>query len=60
MAAEGVKFETCVAIGQDLASKELVDEYDAVCLCMGSTWPRDLPIPGNCCVLNLQTEKSST
>lgn len=26
--------------------QELVEEYDAVILCTGATWPRDLPIPG--------------
>lgn len=23
-----------------------MDQYDAVLLCTGATWPRDLPIPG--------------
>lgn len=26
--------------------QELHDEFDAVVLCTGATWPRDLPIPG--------------
>jgi glutamate synthase (NADPH/NADH) len=26
--------------------QELVEEYDAVLLSTGATWPRDLPIPG--------------
>lgn len=26
--------------------QELYDEYDAIALCLGATWPRDLPIPG--------------
>ena len=26
--------------------QDLHDEFDAVLLCMGSTWPRDLNIPG--------------
>ena len=29
-----------------LSIQELHDEYDALLLCTGSTWPRDLPIPG--------------
>ena len=49
MTAEGIKFETEVEVGKDLSCKELVDQYDAVCLCLGSTWPRDLPIPGTHC-----------
>ena len=26
--------------------QELHDEFDAMILCTGATWPRDLPIPG--------------
>jgi len=26
--------------------QELLDKFDAVLLCTGATWPRDLPIPG--------------
>lgn len=26
--------------------QELYEEYDALVLCTGATWPRDLPIPG--------------
>lgn len=27
-------------------SKELSQQFDAVLICTGATWPRDLPIPG--------------
>ena len=46
MAAEGIQFKTGVGVGKDLSCRDLVEQNDAVCLCMGSTWPRDLPIPG--------------
>lgn len=44
MAAEGITFKTGVNVGKDISAKELQDEYDAVLLCLGATWPRDLPI----------------
>nr|XP_014291761.1 glutamate synthase [NADH], amyloplastic isoform X1 [Halyomorpha halys] len=43
---EGVYFKTNVNVGKDITAKELHEEYDAVVLCTGATWPRDLPIPG--------------
>ena len=46
MAAEGVEFRTGVNIGEDVAAQQLKDESDAMLLCMGATWPRDLPIEG--------------
>lgn len=46
MAAEGVVFKTGVNIGVNYSSKELLDEFDAVCLAGGCTTARDLPIPG--------------
>jgi len=30
----------------DSSIQELLDQFDAVVLCTGATWPRDLPIPG--------------
>jgi len=46
MAAEGIEFKTNVKVGVTVSAKDLMDQYDAMCLCVGSTWPRDLPIPG--------------
>lgn len=46
MESEGVRFETNVNVGVNLDANILLDEYDAVVLCGGSTIPRDLPIPG--------------
>jgi glutamate synthase (NADPH) small chain len=46
MTDEGVKFQTKAVIGETISVKQLRDDYDAVLLCIGSTVPRDLPIPG--------------
>ena len=46
MAEEGVVFKTGINIGQDVSAQEIKDEHDAMLLCMGATWPRDLPIEG--------------
>lgn len=46
MKAEGIEFRTSANIGVDIPVSQLREEYDALLLCMGSTQPRDLPIPG--------------
>ena len=46
MRAEGTKFRTGVAVGQDILGSALRDRYDAVVLAVGATKARDLPIPG--------------
>lgn len=46
LTAEGITFKTGVKIGKDVSAKDLLDNNDALLLCLGSTWPRDLPIPG--------------
>ena len=46
MTEEGIEFKTNMKIGVDINAKGLLEQYDAMCLCVGSTWPRDLPIPG--------------
>jgi glutamate synthase (NADPH) small chain len=44
--AEGIKFKTNVNVGLDISAAELLNEFDAIALCGGSTIPRDLPIKG--------------
>ena len=39
-------FKTGINIGQDMSAQQIKDENDAMLLCMGATWPRDLPIEG--------------
>lgn len=46
MKKEGIKFEVNANIGFEYKSEELIKDFDAVVLCMGSTVPRDLPIEG--------------
>jgi len=46
MEAEGVRFSPNVNIGVDVPATTLLDEFDAICLCGGSTRPRDLSIEG--------------
>ncbi|MDP9000550.1 MAG: glutamate synthase subunit beta [Myxococcota bacterium] len=46
MKAEGVTFRTGVAVGADVEGAQLIREFDAVVLTMGSRVPRDLPVPG--------------
>lgn len=46
MEAEGVRFRTRANVGENIDPKELLDQFDAIVLCGGSTIPRDLRIPG--------------
>jgi glutamate synthase (NADPH/NADH) small chain len=46
MEAEGIEFRTGVSVGRDIEAARLVAEHDAVVLAVGSTVPRDLPVPG--------------
>jgi glutamate synthase (NADPH/NADH) small chain len=46
MTAEGVVFRPSTNIGVDVRAQELLARFDAICLCGGSTQPRNLPIEG--------------
>lgn len=46
MRQEGTVFRASTNIGTDITGEELLDRFDAVVLAIGSTVPRDLPIPG--------------
>lgn len=46
MEAAGVNFRTNVNIGKDISADDLLNDFDAVVLTIGSTVPRDLKIPG--------------
>jgi glutamate synthase (NADPH) small chain len=43
---EGVKFVCNTEVGKAISAETLLQEFDAVILCTGSTRPRDLPIEG--------------
>jgi glutamate synthase (NADPH/NADH) small chain len=46
MEAEGIRFRTNANVGGNVDPQELMDQYDAVLLCGGSTVPRNLNIEG--------------
>ncbi len=46
MEEEGIAFKTNANVGANIRTKTLLEEFDAILLCGGSTVPRDLPIPG--------------
>ncbi|NUN12989.1 MAG: glutamate synthase subunit beta [Myxococcales bacterium] len=46
LAAEGVEFRPNVEVGKDVTLMQLRGQYHAVCLAVGATRPRDLPIEG--------------
>ena len=49
MVAEGVVFERGVRVGgadADLSGDDLQQEYDAICLAIGASRPRELTVPG--------------
>jgi glutamate synthase (NADPH/NADH) small chain len=43
---EGVEFRLGCNVGVDVTGEELRERFDAVVLAVGSTVPRDLPVPG--------------
>ncbi|MBI4459683.1 MAG: glutamate synthase subunit beta, partial [Acidobacteria bacterium] len=46
MEQEGVTFRTSVNVGFDVDGSQLLREHDAILIAIGSTVPRDLPVPG--------------
>ena len=46
MEAEGVTFRPSSNIGGDVDARELLKQFDAICLAGGSTQARDLDVPG--------------
>ena len=46
MRDEGITFRTGVYVGRNYAVEDLKNDHDAVVLCIGSTVPRDLTVPG--------------
>jgi glutamate synthase (NADPH/NADH) small chain len=46
MEEEGVRFNCGVRAGVDIPAEQLRREFDAICICIGSTRPRDLLVPG--------------
>ena len=46
METEGVEFRTGVKVGTDVKAADLLSDYDAVCVAIGSGVPRDLRVEG--------------
>ena len=46
MSEEGITFNCDINVGVDVTGQFLLQTYDAICLALGATWPRDLKIPG--------------
>ena len=46
MEAEGIEFRCGVHAGVDVGAEELRAQFDAICIAIGSTRPRDLAVPG--------------
>jgi glutamate synthase (NADPH/NADH) small chain len=46
METEGVIFRANANVGVNVDARELMNDFDAIVLCGGSTIPRDLPVPG--------------
>ncbi len=46
METEGVEFRPSVNVGADFDARELLEQFDAVCLAGGATHARDLDVPG--------------
>lgn len=44
MEAEGIRFKCSVNVGVDVKSTDLLNDYDAILITTGATWPRDLPL----------------
>ena len=46
MQSEGVQFKTNSEIGNNISTEEIIDNFDAVSVCIGSEVPRDLEVKG--------------
>lgn len=46
MVSEGLIVKTGITIGKDISASEIADQYDAICIAIGSGEPRDINIEG--------------
>jgi glutamate synthase (NADPH/NADH) small chain len=46
MVKEGLIIKTGITVGKDISGKELLDQFDAVCIAIGAAHPRDLVAEG--------------
>ena len=46
LAAEGITFVNNAEVGKNVDAQEILQDNDAVLLAVGSTCPRNIPLPG--------------
>ena len=46
LAAEGINFVNNAEVGKNVEAQQLLQDNDAVLLAVGSTCPRNIPLPG--------------
>ena len=46
LAAEGIKFINNAEVGKNVDAQQILQDNDAVLLTVGSTCPRNIPLPG--------------
>ena len=46
LAAEGIKFINNAEVGKNVDAQQILQDNDAVLLAVGSTCPRNIPLPG--------------
>jgi glutamate synthase (NADPH/NADH) small chain len=46
MEKEGLIIKTGITVGKDISGKELLEQFDAICIAIGATHPRDLQAEG--------------
>lgn len=46
MTESGIVFKPNTNVGVDITGQQLLEQFDAICLATGATWPRDLKIDG--------------
>ena len=46
MINEGLIIKTGITVGKDITGEELLEQFDAICISVGSTQPRDLLVEG--------------
>lgn len=47
MTEEGIIIKTDITAGKDIPGKELLDQFDAICIAIGAGHPRSLPVAGS-------------
>ena len=46
MMKEGLIIRTGINVGKDISGRELIEQFDAICIAVGATHPRDLQVEG--------------